>query len=67
MYICICRQVTDKEVHQAISDGATTLRELCEMLPLGAQCGRCCASAESIIQERTQSPCSLSFAQEKAG
>ena len=52
MYVCICKQVTDKDVRKAIAEGATTMRQLCRQLPLGKQCGRCCLTAKEILRGR---------------
>jgi bacterioferritin-associated ferredoxin len=58
MYVCICRQVTDTQIREAIADGATTMRQLCKKLPIGTQCGRCCMTAKEILQEHSVSSCS---------
>lgn len=51
MYVCICKQVTDTQIKQAIAAGATTLQQLCNLLPIGTQCGRCCDTAVEMLEE----------------
>ena len=47
MYVCVCNAVTERQVHQAIQDGAHTLRDLRRDLGVTNQCGRC---AECALQ-----------------
>jgi len=56
MYVCICRQVTDTQIRKAIAEGATNLKQLCNSLPIGTQCGRCCKTAREILQQECQPP-----------
>lgn len=53
MYVCICKQVTDTQVNQAIATGVKTLQQLCELLPIGTQCGRCCEAATEMLEQAT--------------
>ncbi|MCV6637315.1 (2Fe-2S)-binding protein, partial [Candidatus Albibeggiatoa sp. nov. NOAA] len=41
MYICICQGVTDKQIHNAVCNGACSMRELRECLGVVKQCGKC--------------------------
>lgn len=51
MYVCICRQVTDKEIKSAIKNGCNTLDALSAELEVGTQCGSCCCHAEELLEE----------------
>lgn len=64
MYVCICRQITDKEIRQRCESGATTFSELRNELGLASDCGRCGRYAREIIAEvATAAQCkSLSYA-----
>jgi bacterioferritin-associated ferredoxin len=64
MYVCICRQITDKEIRQRCEDGVTTFSELRNELGLAADCGRCGRYAREIIAEvATAAQCkALSYA-----
>ncbi|WP_409421676.1 (2Fe-2S)-binding protein [Pseudaeromonas sp. ZJS20] len=41
MYVCLCLGITDKEVQQAIAEGAHSLSALRLKLGVGGECGRC--------------------------
>lgn len=51
MYICICQQVTDHEIKDAICQGACTLSELSSKLGIGLCCGQCQQDTKDIIDE----------------
>ncbi|KAI3593912.1 Bacterioferritin-associated ferredoxin [Cupriavidus sp. U2] len=51
MYVCICNQVTDHEIHGAAHLGVTTLDELAETLGVGTCCGRCRDCAQQVLCE----------------
>jgi bacterioferritin-associated ferredoxin len=49
MYICICNGITERQVRRAIRDGATTMRELRDELPIANCCGRCAPAARELL------------------
>ncbi|ODV40715.1 bacterioferritin [Cupriavidus sp. UYMMa02A] len=51
MYVCICNQITDREIHGAVHLGVETLDELAETLGVGTCCGRCRDCAQQVLQE----------------
>ena len=51
MYICICHQITDRQIRRAVEQGAGSLGELQLQLPVGGCCGRCVDSAQALIAE----------------
>jgi bacterioferritin-associated ferredoxin len=51
MYVCICRQVTDRDIRQAVSHGACHMRDLREQLGVSTQCGKCAGCARDILKE----------------
>ncbi|WP_081488816.1 (2Fe-2S)-binding protein [Cupriavidus basilensis] len=51
MYVCICNQVTDREIHGAAHLGVSTLDELAETLGVGTCCGRCRECAQQVLCE----------------
>lgn len=52
MYVCLCRNVTDKDIRQLVqSDGVTTMRELRAHLGVSTQCGKCASCAKEVLQE----------------
>ncbi|NMG17314.1 bacterioferritin-associated ferredoxin [Aromatoleum bremense] len=74
MYVCVCNAVTDRHIEQAVSEGASTLRELRTKLGVASECGRCATCARdclrSALAEQTATPApavvasSFSFAAE---
>jgi bacterioferritin-associated ferredoxin len=54
MYVCICRQVTDKQIRELCRDGVNELRAVREKLGVASDCGKCGKLAASIIKEFTQ-------------
>lgn len=54
MYICVCNRVTDRQIHETVAAGATTLRQVRKQLPIGTQCGRCMECASQLVKERAQ-------------
>lgn len=51
VYVCICNQVSDREIHGAVRLGVTTLDELAETLGVGTCCGRCRECAHNVLQD----------------
>lgn len=51
MYVCICNQVTDHEIHGAAHLGVSTLDELAETLGVGTCCGCCRDCAQQVLSE----------------
>ncbi|MGQ0595046.1 MAG: (2Fe-2S)-binding protein [Gammaproteobacteria bacterium] len=41
MIICICHRVSESDIDNAISEGASSLRQLNERLRVGTGCGAC--------------------------
>lgn len=51
MYICVCNAVTERQIHQAVQDGASTVKHLKETLGVGKDCGSCVRCARACIKE----------------
>lgn len=52
MYICICKKITDTQIHQEVENGATTLKELSKRLGVSTQCGKCGKCARNMIRRK---------------
>ena len=50
MYVCLCRAVTDKQIRQAVADGASNLRDLRTRLGVASQCGKCARCALGLVR-----------------
>ncbi len=57
MYICICRNVNEKAVGDAVAKGANCLRHLRERLGVAAQCGACVKAAKDCLDEHLRRLC----------
>jgi len=57
VYVCICNQVTDREIHGAVQLGVSTLDELAETLGVGTCCGRCRDCAQQVLAEGVAASC----------
>jgi bacterioferritin-associated ferredoxin len=51
MYICVCKAVSDKRIHAAVSEGACSLRDLSRELGVGTGCGKCVSAARHVLGE----------------
>lgn len=51
MYVCICKGITDSQITDAVSGGATNLRKVRKALGVASQCGKCSSLAQEIIDE----------------
>ena len=52
MFICICKKITDTQIHQEVENGATTLDELSKRLGVATQCGKCGECARNMIRRK---------------
>lgn len=51
MFVCVCKAITDKDIAQAVENGADSLRAVREALDLGSQCGKCVVEAANVVKE----------------
>jgi len=51
MYVCVCKAVTDRQIHEAAQGGARTLGDLRRQLGVTMDCGRCAACAHECLKE----------------
>jgi bacterioferritin-associated ferredoxin len=58
MYVCVCNAVTDREVDQAIEDGALTRDAVTKACGAGGDCGAChemiCDRIEAKLEARAE-------------
>lgn len=54
MYVCVCRAVTERQIRDAVSDGARTLQDLRRGLGVSSECGQCAAAARRCLAEARQ-------------
>jgi bacterioferritin-associated ferredoxin len=51
MYVCLCRAVSDRQIREAVEQGARTMRELQRGLGVASGCGRCGRCAMQVLRE----------------
>lgn len=51
MYVCLCKGITDAQIRAAITDGASSLREVRNTLGVASQCGKCGIQTREILRE----------------
>ena len=49
--VCTCLNITDRDIEQAVKDGARTWEELQERTKIGTVCGGCKGRAEDLLVE----------------
>ena len=51
MYVCICNNVTERDIHCAVANGCTSMRELSRQLGVARECGSCASCARDVLRE----------------
>lgn len=51
MIVCVCNNISDKQIRRAVDDGMTSMRELRAQLDVGTCCGKCHTCAKSVLRE----------------
>ena len=54
MYICICNGITDRQIREAVKDGAHSLGCLQSRLGVATQCGKCAHTAGACMREESR-------------
>ena len=50
MIVCICNAVTERDIDEAVAEGAHNLESLQQALPVANQCGSCRCCAEACVE-----------------
>ncbi|MFZ6872433.1 (2Fe-2S)-binding protein [Undibacterium sp. Di27W] len=51
MIVCVCNNVSEKKIHQAVAMGASTMADLREQLDVGTCCGKCAGCARKVMRQ----------------
>ena len=51
MIVCICNNVSDRDIHKAVNGGVTTINGLRDELGVSACCGKCRSCAKKILND----------------
>ncbi len=54
MYVCICNDVNDKQIKQAIKQGNDSLQKLQHCLDVATCCGQCEDTVIEILEEEVE-------------
>ena len=57
MYICICKNVNERQIDQMVQCGARHVRDLRAQSGLGTGCGKCVRPAREVLVEAMQRHC----------
>jgi bacterioferritin-associated ferredoxin len=51
MIVCVCNNVSEGRIHQAVRDGVTSMAELRNDLGVANNCGKCHSCAKHVLKE----------------
>lgn len=51
MIVCICNNVSERDIYQAVREGVTTINALRDELGVSACCGKCRSCAKRVLHE----------------
>ena len=51
MIVCICNNVSDRAIRQAVNEGSTSMVALRSTLNVGTCCGKCHSCAKQVLRE----------------
>jgi len=54
MYVCICHAVTDRQIRNAVRDGARSMRDISRELSVSTCCGKCGVTARRIVRDAVE-------------
>lgn len=60
MYVCICHGITDRQIREALDQGANSLGEVQMRVPVGGCCGRCLPTAQEVVEEHLEGAAQIS-------
>ena len=50
MYVCLCKAVTERQIREAVAQGAHSLKDLKHALGVASECGKCAAEAKRCLK-----------------
>jgi bacterioferritin-associated ferredoxin len=51
MIVCVCNNISDREIRQAVDLGISSMAELHRELGIGTCCGKCVSYAREVLNE----------------
>ncbi len=52
MFVCLCRAVTDRDIHHAVESGVSSFAQLQDELDVSTACGQCACEAQSVFDQK---------------
>ncbi|MBI3230690.1 MAG: (2Fe-2S)-binding protein [Burkholderiales bacterium] len=62
MIVCVCNNVSDREISQAVELGAATMDDLQRDLGVATCCGQCHSCAKQVLQSALTQPSAAAIA-----
>lgn len=56
MIVCVCNNVSDRKIRQAVDNGLTSMSALRKELDIATCCGKCHTCAKEILRECLNAP-----------
>ncbi len=56
MYVCVCKAVTEKQIQQAVREGASDYKSLRDKTGVASMCGKCGNDAKSCLRQQNLEP-----------
>lgn len=54
MIVCVCNNVSDRKIREAVDQGLRTMPELRDQLGVGTCCGKCHSCAKTVLRARLE-------------
>jgi bacterioferritin-associated ferredoxin len=54
MIVCVCNNISDREIRQAVELGISSMAELYRELGVGTCCGKCVSYAREVLHEQLE-------------
>lgn len=55
MIVCVCNNISDREIRQAVDMGISSVAELYKELGVGTVCGTCVSYAREVLHDHIES------------
>lgn len=52
MIVCVCKNISDRQIRAAMADGASTVRALRNELAVSTCCGKCAPEVKRMVDNR---------------
>jgi bacterioferritin-associated ferredoxin len=54
MIVCVCNNISDREIRQAVELGISSMSDLYKELGVGTCCGKCVSYAREVLHEQLE-------------